>query len=410
MLRPEKIIKKRKGNHAEKLERYHLTLLGYHKYLQSQDTSSSASNNENTPKYTPATLEQIEALNPNERNFFFNTWLHNRKNRREHAPIPQSSNPKHCLENFAQMTVRHNQHNVIQLLFSEAIDSFQTNNSLTQITVLNKRSQDGFSLAHLAAKYGHVETLKTVLLFRPETFQETVKCPGSRLHGGTITHVAVAYKQYNILDYLEEKKVKKFVKMRLDSGETIAHMIAEKNDKVVFNLLWRLDRAALFDDQYKGNTPIQTAIEHNNTAAMLSFLNIKKSKSDLHPLMTNKTSKSEYLNKKDPTKNIAFYLTASEASIASHVACLRCVYNLYRDTGIFSAHDDQGMTPFDRIIKNLGYTNPPKDTIKEMKNIIAIFYLQSIGDFSELSSLLAKTTHSTNENLYTVAPEGGFQL
>ncbi len=402
-----------KISQPEKVKKYKFTLKGFNYYLLKQAESQLTENRPGRFNQSilsrALTFNEIKKLNKDEQVYFYNVWINNSKESPSTTKIPKEPRLNNTLTEFIQLAIKLNQHQLIKHLFERALNAFREHGSINEIRQLNLLSSDGLNIAHLAAKYGHVETLKTIREFDQRSLQKKVNLPSSPIHNGKVVHVAVQYRQHNIMDYLEKIQPKCFISKTNPDSKPIAHMLADCMDKHTFNLLWRLDRAALFDDIHKEKKPIETAIEKNNIPAFIAFLTIKKSKSDLHKSMTDKTSQTEYLNTKNENKNIAFYLTQSASFIMCHIACLRCLYKHYRDKGIFTAKDSHGLTPFERTLAHLGYANQPNEIAHKLKGTLEGFLMQNIGSFDTLTSELRETFISSTASQPQV-PFSGIQI
>lgn len=384
-----------KTSQLKNTKKYKFTLKGFNYYLlrklEVKSTESEPKPFDKSILSRMLTLNEIKKLDKKEQAYFYNVWMNNSKESPSITKIPEESGFNNTLTGFIQLAVELNQHQFIKHLFEKALNAFREHGSTNEIRQLNLVNGDGLNIAHLAAKYGHVETLKTIMEFDKGTLQKKVNDPTSAIHSGTVAHVAVKYRQHNILDFLETVEPKCFISKRNPNSKPIAHMLADCMDKHIFNLLWRIDRAALFDDIHNEKTPIETAIEKNNTQAFMAFLRIKKSKSDLHKLMTDKTSETEYLNPRNENKNIAFYLTQSASFIMSHIGCLQCLYKHYRNKGIFNAKDRHESTPLERTLAHLGYANQPNEITHMLRGTLEGFLMKNIDSFDILTAELEET-------------------
>ena len=385
---------------ADDRVKYRLTLHGLRQHFESTHVKAQS---DQTPIDFDS-VEGLQCLTPAQRRSFFCTWSHNRKFKQT-ARIPRAS----TAYSFLKFAIIHDNAAVVRQFFDEALTEFRQGRGTDKIAVLNKRCARGFSLAHFAAQHGASEVLGVLKHFFPQSLFATVDSREGGLAGASVVYVAAYYNQYSVFDYLEQVLTKNFIRPQLECGGSLVDLAILREDKALLDLIWRKDRSALYDPLSDGRLPIYLAIDNNCIKSLGYVLSLKHSKSDLHPFMTNKTALSEFLNPECAEKNIAFYLTSSLDMMQHSVASMRCVYATVssnkkksrkakkksKEKTIFSAVDEHGNTPRDRIINALGLNVDDSVTREELYRKLDEFYALDAGDLSDLRSVLAETTNTS---------------
>lgn len=146
--------------------------------------------------------------------------------------------------------------------FAESLNNFKINNTFSRKDTKLK-SDSGFTLAHLAAKYNDTETLKTIIASKGLIDQASY-------NGRTPLHVAIELRKYDCINLLVKQKVN--LNAHDPDGLTPIMLCVKNNDIASLDLLLKAGADPSIVNPKTDETAMHYACSFNNHQALILLL------------------------------------------------------------------------------------------------------------------------------------------